>query len=264
MPSLTSSPINTQNVEVDDYGNAVVDTSIVVAITDARFGEKVYAYITEVASKTAEQESSKLTSAVATAFTHGVLDTVKEIAKDNAVTVAQAEQVVKQNANTLAREVEIVKKQAEIRQAEATVEYYREIAAAANDSSAVSEAKARYEITKQEITETLIKEIMDKVEEKTKELTQKSTEEILQKAEKKRELRSRMISAPVCAALLAQFRRSSWHTASRPLPSPPSMRTSKMRCSKRLLALLLTSLERCVTLTISLTRLSLTNPFRSS
>lgn len=185
-PSQTSSPIDTQDVEVDDDGNAVVDTSIVVAITDARFGEKVYADVTEVASKTAEQESSKLTSAIATAFTHGILDTVKEIASDNSVTVAQAEQVVMQNANALAREVEIVKKQAEIRQAEATVEYYREIAAAANDSSAVSDAKARYETTKQEITETLKQELVDKVEEKTKELTQKSTEEILQKAEEKK------------------------------------------------------------------------------
>lgn len=185
-PSQTSSTFDTQDVEVDDDGNAVVDTSIVVAITDARFGEKVYADVTEVASKTAEQESSKLTSAVATAFTNGVLDTVKEIAKDNSVTFAQAEQVVKQNANALAREVEIVKKQAEIRQAEATVEYYREVAAAANDESAVAEAKARYETTKQEITEALKQELVGKVEEKTKELTQKSTEEILQKAEEKK------------------------------------------------------------------------------
>lgn len=185
-PNQTSSPIDTQGVEVDDDGDAVVDTSIAVAITDARFGEKIYADITEAASKTAEQESSKLTSAVANAFTQGVMDTVKELAKDNAVTTTQAEQVVKQNANAIAREVEIIKKQAEIRQAEATVEYYREVAAAAKDKSAVTEAKARFETTKQEITETLKKELVGKVEEKTKELTQKSTEEILQKAEEKK------------------------------------------------------------------------------
>ena len=185
-PSQTSSPIDTQGVEIDDDGDAVVDTSIVVAITDARFGEKVYADVTEAASKTAEQESSKLTSAVATAFTHGVLDTVKEIAKDNSITVAQAEQVVKQNANVLAREVEMVKKQAEIREAEATTVYYREVSAAANDESAVAEAKARYVSTKKEIAEALKQELVGRVEEKTKELTQKSTEEILQKAEEKK------------------------------------------------------------------------------
>lgn len=185
-PSQTSSPIDTQDVEVDDDGNAVVDTSIVVATTDAHFGEKVYGDITEVASKTSNQDNSKLTSAVASAFTHGIMDTVKEIAKENSVTLAQAEQVVKQNANILAREVEMVKKQAEIREAEATTEYNREIAAAENDSFAVAKAKARYEATQQEITETLKQELVDKVEEKAKELTQKSTEEILQKAEQKK------------------------------------------------------------------------------
>lgn len=185
-PSQTSSSIDTQGVKVDYNGDAVVDTSIVVATTDARLGEKVYVDVTDAASKTAEQESTKLTSAVAAAFTHGVLDAVKEIAKDNSVTVAQAEQVVKQNANVLAREVEIVKKQAEIRKAEATTVYYKEISAAANDESAIAEAEARYEATKQEITEILKQELVGKVEEKTKELAQKSTKEILQKAEEKK------------------------------------------------------------------------------
>lgn len=187
-PSQTSAPIDTQDIEVDDDGNVVVDTSIVVAVTDARFGEKVYADVTEVATQTAEEPSAKLTSAVATTFAHEILDTVKEIAKDNAVTAAQAEQVVKQNANVLAREVEIVKKQAEIREEEAKVEYRREIAAAATNESAVADAKARYETTKQEIAETFKKELADKVIEKTKELTQKATEEILQKAEEKKKI----------------------------------------------------------------------------
>lgn len=185
-PSQTRSHIDTKDVEVDDVGNAILDTSIVVAITDAHFGEKVYADVIEVASKTVELETAKLTNAVATVFTHGILESIKEIAKGNSVTVAQAEQVVKQSANTLAREVEIVKKQAEIKQAEATVEYFREIAAAANNESAVSEAKARYEVAKQKITETLKQELVGKVELKTKELTKKATEEILLKAEEKK------------------------------------------------------------------------------
>ena len=186
VPSQQSSTIDTKGVEVDDEGDAVVDPTIVVAISDARFGEKVYADVTAVAEQAAEQPSASLTSQVATAFTHGVLDTVKEIAKESSVTVAQAEQVVKQNANVLAREVEMVKKQAEIKEAEATTMYYREVAAAANNTSAVVEAKERYEATKQEIAETLKEELSIKVAEKTKELTQKSTAEILQKAEEKK------------------------------------------------------------------------------
>lgn len=186
VPGQQSSPIDTKGVEVDDDGDSVVDPTIVLAISDARFGEKIYADVTSVAEQAAEQSSDSLTSKVATAFTHGILDAVKEIAKESSVTVAQAEQVVKQNANVLAREVEMVKKQAEIKQAEATTVYYREVAAAANNTSAVAEAKERYEATKQEIAEALKEELSTKVAEKTKELTQKSTEEILQKGEEKK------------------------------------------------------------------------------
>jgi hypothetical protein len=186
VPSAKSEPIGTQNVEVDDIGNAVVDPTIVVAMTDAKFGEKVYADVISVAEKAVEQSSDSLSNTVAKAFTHGIMDTVKEIAKDNFVTVTQAEQVVKNNANVLAREVQIVKKQAEIKEAEAKAELYREVAAAANNETAVQEAKARYEVKAQEIAETLQQELTSKVAEKTRELTQKSTEEVLQKAEEKK------------------------------------------------------------------------------
>ena len=188
VPSQQSSTIDTKDVEVNGEGDAVVDPTIVVAISDARFGEKIYADVTSVAEQAAEQSSDSLTSKVATAFTHGVLDTIKEIAKKSSVTVAQAEQVVKQNANVLAREVEMVKKQAEIKEAEATATFFKEKAAAVatNNKQAVAEAQARYETTKQEIAENLKQELVGKVEEKTKELTQKSTAEILQKAEEKK------------------------------------------------------------------------------
>lgn len=187
-PSNTSTPIDTHDIEVDDEGVVVVDPSLVVSVTDARFGEKVYADVTSVAANSADKDSSELTRAIASAFSQGILDAAKGIAKDNSVTVAQAEQVVKQNASVLAREVEIVKKQAEIKQSEATVEYYREVADAANDEFAVAEAKEKFESKKQEIAEDLKKDLIGKVEEKTKELTLKSTEEILQKAEKKKKI----------------------------------------------------------------------------
>ena len=185
-PNQTPSSINTRDVQIDDEGNAVVDASIVVAETAARFGEKVYADITEAAVIAAEQPSSSLSNAIATAFSNGVLDTVKGIAKDNAVTIAQAEQVVKQNANIIAREVEVVKKQAEIREAEAEEELKREVAEAASDNVAVAEARARYDFSMIKIAESLKQDITDMVTEKTRELTQKSTEEILQKAEEKK------------------------------------------------------------------------------
>lgn len=188
VPNRTSDPIDTQNVEMDYEGNVVIDPTIIVAITDARFGEKVYADVTKAAAQAVEQPSDNLIKAVTTSFTHSVMDTAKEIAKSNSVTVAQAEQIVKQNANVLAREVQVIKKQAEIREAEATSSYMKELAEVQYNASAVAEAKARYEATKQEIAETLERELVGKVQEKAKELTQKSTNEILQKAEEKKKI----------------------------------------------------------------------------
>jgi len=185
-PRQTNDPIDTHNVQIDSDGNAVVDLSIVIAETDARFGEKVYADIASTASQAAEQDVADLTRVVKNAFTDGVLDTVKEIAKDNGVTSAQAEQVVKQNANVIAREVEIIEKQTDIKKNEAKIEYEKQVASAENNESAIAEAKANYEATKQQINENFKKEVDGKVAEKVKELTQKATEEILQKAEEKK------------------------------------------------------------------------------
>ncbi|MDR3289185.1 MAG: Eco57I restriction-modification methylase domain-containing protein [Peptococcaceae bacterium] len=185
-PRQTSEAIDTQGVEVDDYGDVIVSPSIVLAATEARFGEKVYADIVGAAAQAAEQSAPNLTSTVAKAFTQNVLNTVKELAKDNIVTVAQAEQVVKQNANIIAREVEIVQKQAEIKQAEAKIEFERQVAVAQNDEAAVAVAEKKFEAAKQQIQYGFQKEVISTVEEKTKELAQKSTETILQKAEEKK------------------------------------------------------------------------------
>lgn len=185
-PRKTEEPIDTKNVQLDTDGNVAVAHSIVIAEAEARFGEKVYADIAGNVENVLSNSSSNLTTAVASAFTHNVLDSIKQLAKENKVTVAQAELVVNQNASVIAKEVEIVKKQADIRQAEAKIAYEREIASAYDDSKAVAEAKSRYEATRQSITEVMKQEIVGKVEEKTKELTLKSTEEILKKAEEKK------------------------------------------------------------------------------
>jgi superfamily II DNA or RNA helicase len=185
-PRQTDEPIDTKDVQVDGCGDAVVPPPMVLKETEARFGEKVYADILDAAQKAAEQTAPNLTSTVATVFTRNVLDTVKELAKDNAVTMAQAEQVVKQNANVIAREVEVVQKQAEIKQAEAKVEFDRQVTAAQDDKAAVAEAKAKFEETTQQIQEDFKKEVVSTVAKKTQELTEKSTESILQKAEEKK------------------------------------------------------------------------------
>jgi superfamily II DNA or RNA helicase len=187
-PRQTSESIDTQGVRLDEHGDVAISPAMVVAETDARFGEKVYADIAYVASQAAEQPDANLTNIVATAYTHNVLDTVKELAKDNAVTIAQAEQVVNQNANVIAREVRMIQRQAEIKQAEAKIEFERQAVAAQNDDAAVAEAKAKFEAAQRQIQADFKNEVVSVAIEKTKELTQKSTESILTKAEDKKKM----------------------------------------------------------------------------
>jgi len=185
-PRQTSDPVETKGVTVDENGNAMVDHSIVVSETNARFGEKVYADVLSAVESAIDGKSSNLSNEVAGAFTENVLNFAKELAKENAVTVAQAEQVVKQNASIIARDVEHVRTQSEIRQNEAKAEYERHVADAHNDELKVAEAMSAYNAKSKQITEDFKREVEVKISETTKELTQKSTETILQKAEEKK------------------------------------------------------------------------------
>ena len=183
MPRQTSEPIDTQDVKVDCYGNAIAGPTIVISETEARFGEKVYSDIADVAKDAAGLSTADLTSAIASMFRQQATDPLKDLAKEHDVTMAQAEQVVKQSANVLAREVEVVKRQSEIKKAEAEVEYKRQVADAQSDEDALAEAKVRYEAQTQQIQDDFQADVAATVAEKVRALTQDSTEAILQKAE---------------------------------------------------------------------------------
>ncbi|MCL1893141.1 MAG: Eco57I restriction-modification methylase domain-containing protein [Holophagaceae bacterium] len=185
-PRQTIDPIDTQGVQVDGAGRVLVSNSIVVAQTEARFGQKIFADIVGITKQAVEQQDQNLASKVATTFKNHVLDTVKELARDNSVTMAHAEQVAKQNANIIAREVEIAQKKAEIRQAEANIELNRQIAQAHNDEVAIAKAKVAFEAKAKQVQEDFNREVVSKVEEKAKELAHNSTTAILQKAEEKK------------------------------------------------------------------------------
>mgnify|MGYP003604340833 FL=1 len=186
VPRKTDDPIDTKDVKVDDNGEVTVEQDIVVATTEAHFGEKVYADIKATVEKTADDAANNLSNVVATSFKQSTQDAVKELAKENGLTAKAAEQVVQQSANVIAREVETIQRQAEIKHNEAEVEYKSVVAESHSDPIKVAEAKATYEAKKQEIKENFKKEVVATVETKTKELTQKATETVLQKAEEKK------------------------------------------------------------------------------
>lgn len=183
-PSATSSPIDTQGVEVDEEGQAVVGHGLVVSTTNAKFGEKVYTTLAGVAS----QPAPNLTSTIATAFSREVTGIAKEIAKEQGVTAAQAEIIVRQQANILAREVQVMQMQSDIETAEAEVTYKAEVEEAGRDDSAIAAAKARFEVKQQEIAVKLQEELAETVATKTRELVEGTTGAILQRGEERKKV----------------------------------------------------------------------------
>lgn len=184
--SQTNAPIDTKDVTVDQEGKVLIDTAIVISKTEAKFGEKVYENISKAAEQ-ATMQPAGLTNAIASAFTSSVMGAMKDIARENSVTAAQAEQMVKQNANILAREVEIIQRQADIKEAEAKVVYDKAVADAVFDHAAADQAKQRYDDAMQKIDESVKAALSSKVAEKAKELTRKTTEDILKHAEEKKQ-----------------------------------------------------------------------------
>ena len=186
VPRKTDDPIDTKDVRVDNNGEATVEQDIVVAQTNAHFGEKVYAEIQSTIEEATNQVANNLSNVVATTFKEYTQEAVKGLAKENGLTAKAAEQVVQQSANVIAREVDTVQKRAEIKHAEAEVEYKKIVAEAHNDEAKVAEAKVAYEVKNHQIEEDFKKEVATTVETKTKELIQQSTETILKKAEDKK------------------------------------------------------------------------------
>lgn len=186
VPRKTDEEIDTKNIQVDEEGNALVDNEIVIATTEAKFGDKVYEEMDKKVEEAIENTKNNFSAIAANIITQSIEQPSKEIAKENNVSVKEAERVVKKSAAVIAREVEVIEKQAEIKQAEAKVEYERKIAAPNIHPKEIEEAKADYEVKEKEIKEELEKEVVETIKIKTKELAQQTTEEIIQKAEEKK------------------------------------------------------------------------------
>lgn len=186
VPRQTEASIDTQGVQVDDLGGVIVEQDIIVAQTDARFGEKVYADIKSAVDNVSTTSTHNLSNLVATAFKQNTQEAVKDLAKENGLTVKAAEQVVQQSANAIAREIEVVQKHAEIKLKEAEVEYQRVVVESKHDVAKVEAAKAVYEVRNQQIEDDFRTEVAATVESKSKELVHQTTQTILEQAEDKK------------------------------------------------------------------------------
>lgn len=186
VPRKIKETIDTRDVKVDDNGNATVEAETVVETTNAHFGPKVYGTMQEAANQVDSPAESKLLNKIANEYKASTQDILKDLAKENGLTVKSAEQMVKQNTNVIARQVDVVRKQAEIKHNEVDVEYNKVVAESQNDIQKIAEAKVKYEAKKQEIDKNFQKDLATTVATQTQELAQKSTETILKKAEDKK------------------------------------------------------------------------------
>ncbi|CAH9017140.1 DEAD/DEAH box helicase family protein [Candidatus Nitrosacidococcus sp. I8] len=187
VPRQIDEPIDTQGVQVDKDGKAIVDQEIVIAKTDARFGEKVYGDIQSTVVQAMDSSTeNNLLKVIEDTFKNYTQEIIKDLAKEQGLTAKIAEQVVQQSANTIAREVTVVQEQTKIKHKEAKVKYQKIVAESQHDATKIAEAKADYEAKQQQLEAEFKKQVTTIVETKTPELAQQFTQSILQKAEEKK------------------------------------------------------------------------------
>ena len=194
MPNYKKSEINLKNIQVDEEGNAVADTEIVIAKTNAHFGTKVYTDIVEsledLTSTNDEVTKNKTTSELSKVIENTIQETTQEVAKTIAQEVGLsakvAEQIVKKQAVEIAQEVRVIEENHRIKQNELIAEMNQEKKKFAHQPEKIEEIIQSYEVKRQEANEQFKKTVKHTVEEKTKEIPQQTTQQIIQRAEEKK------------------------------------------------------------------------------
>ncbi|RPA56371.1 helicase [Aerococcus agrisoli] len=186
-PNPTDSPIDTQNVQVDQDGGVVVDPTITIATTKAHFGDKLYE---EIKSKIDNAIDSNRNDKYEEVVTELVEETLRpgleDVAKDIGISKTATNGVIKEEKAKIARTIEIIAKNTEIKHNEAQVEYKRELAEAKENEEKITKAKKAFEEMTQKIDEEEKQSIEDNVVAKLPEIAQKSTENILKVHENKK------------------------------------------------------------------------------
>ncbi len=182
MPRKTNDDIETQGVQLGEDNQVVVNQHIVIAKTDAHFGEKVYQTITSVAEEAVISSNDNISNLVAESFKQEAMQGIKDLAKENDLSAKFAEQVVQKSAESIAKKIEYIQKQTDIKKAEAKVELQKVIASTHNQIE-IEQAKTAFEEKQKLIDDVFKGQLLSTIEAETKELTKQSTQTILEKAE---------------------------------------------------------------------------------
>ena len=199
VPRKTEEPIDTKGVYVNDQGKASIDTDIVIATTEAKFGDKVYGTMQAVAEQAAQSiditalanPNDDLAKTISASLQQSMQAATQGLAKEQGLTSKFAEQVVTQSTQAITREIETVQKHSEIKQKVAEIKYQKTIAEAQSEppevaQAKIEEAKVEYEAKQQQIAEEFKQQVVETVTTKSQEIAQQVTQTILEKAEEKK------------------------------------------------------------------------------
>lgn len=176
--------IDTQEIEVDEDGEVIIDNEWVITTTDAHFGAKIYQNL----GKTAEENAGDLQALqekVADAFKTEIESGIHTLATENQVTQKAAEKIIQRSANELAESVAKVAAQAEIQRNEAKAAYDQAVKNAENTDK-VAELAAQYQATTEKIEQDFAQTVAETVQQKSQELTQSATHSVLTQAEEQK------------------------------------------------------------------------------
>ena len=184
VPRNISRPIDTNGVTVDENGNAIVAAEIVIAETDARFGEKIYPTIKQTIAEIAERDKD---DAIATNIGESVKaetqNALKVLAAEKGINDKELEKISRNAGAAVAREVEKVQAQTHIEQAKVKTAYEQAVAASNGDALKLAETEADYEVRQQQITQASQQQIETAVTAAVQEQTQAATQAVLVRAE---------------------------------------------------------------------------------
>lgn len=199
VPRKTEEPIDTKGISVNEQGKANIDTDIVIATTEAKFGDKVYGTMQAVAEQAAQSidtttlanPNDDLTKTISASLQQSMQAATQGLAKEQGLTSKFAEQVITQSTQAITREIETVQKHSEIKQKVAEIEYQKTIAEAQSEppevaQAKIEEAKVEYEAKQQKIAEEFKQQVVETVTTKSQELAQQATRTILEKVEEKK------------------------------------------------------------------------------
>lgn len=188
VPRQNKEKIDTQNVQINDQDEVIISNETILANAEARFGEKVYAEVIDQTKDILNTTNKNLTKSISDLFKENTQESIKKMAKENGLTIKQAEKIVDQSSNIIAREVDFVEKRVNIKKNQAEIDLKNQISEASYDDKAVKEAKNQYEKTQKKLDEELELNVLSTVKNKTKEITQKAAETILKKVEEKKKI----------------------------------------------------------------------------